>query len=50
MVRIIAGTLVDVGHGRISPDDIEGIILSRDRAEAGHTAPPYGLYLAEVYY
>lgn len=50
MVRIITGTLVDVGHGKISPDDIEKILNSKDRTMAGHTAPPYGLYLAEVYY
>lgn len=50
MVRIITGTLVDVGHGKIRPEDIPGIIESKDRTTAGHTAPPYGLYLAEVYY
>lgn len=50
MVRIITGTLVDVGRGRITPDSLEDIILSQDRGKAGHTAPPYGLYLAEVYY
>lgn len=50
MVRIITGTLVDVGHGKIAPEDIEEIINSKDRTKAGHTAPPYGLYLAEVYY
>lgn len=50
MVRIITGTLVDVGRGKIAPADIPGIIESRDRTLAGHTAPPQGLYLAEVYY
>lgn len=50
MVRIITGTLVDVGHGRIAPEELAGIIASGDRTQAGHTAPPYGLYLAEVYY
>ena len=50
MVRIITGNLVDVGRGRITPDSLEDIILSQDRGKAGHTAPPYGLYLAEVYY
>ncbi|HUM55659.1 MAG TPA: tRNA pseudouridine(38-40) synthase TruA, partial [Bacillota bacterium] len=50
MVRIIAGTLVDVGHGKISPLDMPLIIKSKDRRKAGHTAPPQGLYLAEVFY
>lgn len=50
MVRIIAGTLVDVGLGRISPDDIPAIISDCDRQKAGHTAPPQGLYMAEVYF
>jgi tRNA pseudouridine38-40 synthase len=50
MVRIIAGTLVDVGKGRIPQEQIPDIITSGDRIRAGHTAPPQGLYLAEVYY
>ncbi len=50
MVRIIAGTLVYVGGGRISPDDIPDIIASCDRARAGITAPAKGLCLKEVFY
>lgn len=50
MVRIIVGTLVQVGLGRIKPDQIEGILQSKDRARAGRTAPPQGLYLVQVYY
>lgn len=50
MVRIITGTLVKVGRGRLSPEDIPGIIESRDREEAGTTAPALGLCLMEVYY
>lgn len=50
MVRIITGTLVDVGKGRINPDYVRDIINSRSRTTAGPTAPPQGLYLAEVYY
>lgn len=50
MVRIITGTLVEVGLGKRKPDEIKAIIESKDRTKAGHTAPPYGLYLAEVYY
>ncbi len=50
MVRIIAGTLVEVGFGRLEPDDIPEIIESLDRRKAGRTAPAHGLYLVEVYY
>lgn len=50
MVRIITGTLTDIGQGKIDSDDMVSIIEAKDRTKAGHTAPPYGLYLAEVYY
>jgi len=50
MVRIIVGTLVDIGQGKKSPKDIPAIIASLDRTKAGHTAPPQGLYLDEVFY
>lgn len=50
MVRILTGTLVEIGLGRRGPEDMREIIESKDRRMAGHTAPPYGLYLAEVYY
>ncbi len=50
MVRIIAGTLVDVGLGKISAKDLPEIIDSCDRSRAGHTAPPQGLYMAEVFF
>ena len=50
MVRIITGTLVDIGLGKIPCDHMKKIIEAKDRTAAGHTAPPYGLYLAEVYY
>ena len=50
MVRIIAGTLVYVGSGRIDPSDMEEIIASRQRERAGITAPAHGLCLKEVYY
>lgn len=50
MVRILTGTLMEIGAGRRSPDEMEQIIQAADRAAAGHTAPPYGLYLKEVYY
>lgn len=45
MVRIIAGTLIDVGCGRINPCDIPDIIASCDRSRAGNTAPACGLTL-----
>ena len=50
MVRIISGTLVDVGLGKIKSDDIPEIILSGDRKRAGKTLPPQGLFLVKVEY
>ncbi len=50
MVRIIAGTLVFVGSGKIDPADMPDIILSGNREMAGITAPAHGLFLSEVYY
>ncbi len=50
MVRIIAGTLVYVGIGKIKADEIPYIIESQDRTRAGKTAPAEGLYLMEIYY
>lgn len=50
MVRIISGTLVEVGLGKIKPEEIEEIINSKDRKRAGKTLPPLGLYLVEVVY
>ncbi len=50
MVRIIAGTLVMTGGGKINPSDMTDIIKSKDRNRAGITAPPQGLCLKEVYY
>lgn len=44
-VRIIAGTLIEVGFGRHSPDSIPQMLAARDRRAAGPTAPPHGLYL-----
>lgn len=50
MVRNIVGTLVEVGLGKISPDEIKEILKSRDRARAGATAPAHGLFLKSVMY
>ena len=50
MIRIIAGTLVDVGQGKINPEEIQEIINSKDRKKAGKTLPANGLCLMEVKY
>lgn len=50
MVRIMTGTLYEVGYHRLEPQNITKIIESRDRNQAGVTAPAQGLYLKEVYY
>jgi tRNA pseudouridine38-40 synthase len=50
MVRAVAGTLVDVGHGRRSPGAMPEVLASRDRASAGPTAPAGGLFLVSVEY
>lgn len=50
MVRILTGTILEVGLGKISADDIPSIIEARDRSRAGMTMPPRGLTLAEVKY
>ena len=50
MVRIIAGTLWEVGIGKRDADDLEGIVSSMDRGKAGKTAPAHGLYLEKVFY
>jgi tRNA pseudouridine38-40 synthase len=50
MARIIVGTLVEVGRGKIKPADISHIFDRKDRIMTGPTAPPQGLYLQQVYY
>jgi tRNA pseudouridine38-40 synthase len=50
MVRIIAGTLVEVGRGHFEPDVIDKIIKAADRAMAGPTLPPEGLWLQWIKY
>ena len=48
MVRIMTGTLIEVGEGKKKPEDIPSIIASKNRERAGFTAPAQGLTLMEV--
>lgn len=50
MIRIMVGTLIEVGLSKRTPKDIERILESKNRAEAGYLAPASGLFLEEVYY
>ena len=50
MVRAIVGTLLDVGIHKISLSDLHKIIQSKDRYNAGASAPAKGLYLSEIVY
>ncbi len=50
MVRVLAGTLVEVGRGRRRPESMAAILAARDRRRAGATAPAHGLTLVRVFY
>ena len=50
MVRIIAGTLMDVGSGFYPPEEIENILAAKDRTAAGPTAPACGLTMIGIEY
>lgn len=50
MVRAIVGTLIEIGLERQAPEQIEKVILSKDRKAAGRSVPPHGLFLTEVRY
>jgi tRNA pseudouridine38-40 synthase len=50
MVRILVGTLLDVGRGKRTPEQFRDVLESRDRTRAGFTAPPQGLFLVKVEY
>ena len=50
MVRAIVGTLVEVGRGWRDPAQMDALLQARDRARAGATAPPHGLFLVRVDY
>src|SRR2546427_738412 len=48
MARKMVGTLLDVGRGRLKPEDIDRLYESKDRSKAGPTVPPQGLVMVEV--
>ena len=50
MVRAIVGTLIEIGEGKISFSDIETILMSKDRANAGYSVPAKGLSLIDIEY
>lgn len=50
MVRAIVGTLLRVGHGRLTPDGVDEVLAARDRRRAGTAVAPHGLYFAEAGY
>ncbi|MFT4007426.1 MAG: tRNA pseudouridine(38-40) synthase TruA, partial [Lacrimispora sp.] len=50
MVRILTGTLIEVGSGQRRPEEIPEILEARNREAAGYTAPPEGLFLEKVRY
>ena len=50
MVRAITGSLVEIGRGRWPPEHLAAVLASRDRSQAGPTAPPQGLFLVSVRY
>ncbi|HBN85728.1 MAG TPA: tRNA pseudouridine(38-40) synthase TruA [Clostridiales bacterium] len=50
MVRIMIGTLIEIGQGKMPKDAIPEILKGKDRRKAGRTVPPQGLYLKQVFY
>ena len=50
MVRIMVGTLLEVGYGRMKPEEIKNILEKKDRRFAGPTIAPEGLFLYDVEY
>ena len=50
MVRAIVGTMIDIGMGKISIEDLHDIIKSKDRSQAGYSVPAHGLYLTKIEY
>jgi tRNA pseudouridine38-40 synthase len=50
MVRAIVGTLIDIGNGKLTSEDLKKIIESKNRSMAGTSVPGNGLYLCEIKY
>ena len=50
MVRILTGTLIEVGRNVRRPEEMQEVIAAKDRGAAGFTAPAQGLFLVEVFY
>ncbi|MCK8521717.1 tRNA pseudouridine(38-40) synthase TruA [Aquimarina sp. D1M17] len=50
MVRAIVGTLIEIGEHKLTKEDIQRIVESEDRGEAGYSVPAHGLYLTQVEY
>jgi tRNA pseudouridine38-40 synthase len=50
MVRAIVGTMIEIGKGRITPEEFEKIIVSKNRSSAGMSAPAKGLFLTDIEY
>ncbi len=50
MVRALVGTILEIGRGKIKPDEIKSIISNKEKNKIGKILPPYGLYLLKVFY
>jgi tRNA pseudouridine38-40 synthase len=50
MVRILVGTMLEIGRGKAGPDWVDELLRSGDRTSAGWTIPPHGLFLVRVEY
>ena len=50
MCRVVVGTLLEVGRGRMTPTDVSNILTQRVRSQAGVSVEPHGLMLKEVHY
>ena len=50
MVRAVVGTLVEVGDGKLTADEVLEVLASKDRSRAGKNVPPHGLYFAQAGY
>lgn len=50
MVRILTGTLIEIGEGKLTIEQLDEILIKKDRSLAGYTIPPQGLFLVDVKY